>query len=140
MQNYKAIIKSISQIESGTQKVMQDILKDISEKISQYMYENNIDYEQELFEIDDFHEIYLEKLYIHIPMLGIKIHEFIYCIKQDGAEEFEADYDGWMFFDSDTNELLYDEGYSSLEAAISNGFSKQIAQLNIEELPCEVFI
>ena len=87
---------------------------------------------------DDECQLWESPNYIHVPGLGVKIHDFMCCNKNEDGE-YDADWSGWTFRDDKTNEILYDEGYSSFYAAIHN-FCTNFSKKSDEEFFCDFCI
>lgn len=135
------LINKVEDIEQGALKRASDIkLDNVFQFVEDYCYTNEIEYINELFEEDKDHRIYMSKGFIDIKELNAKVHEVIYCIRsnEDYINEepvYEADYTGFMFFNSESNEFLYEEGYTSFEAALSNIFKRET-----NTLLCDIYI
>lgn len=89
---------------------------------------------EELIQEDEECQLWQSPNYIHVPELGVKIHDFVCCNRNDDGE-YDEDWSGWIFRDDKTNEIMYDEGYSSFYAAVYN-FSKRC----IDEFICDIYI
>ena len=93
-----------------------------------------------LFETDEEHQVWLDKNHLVIRGLGLQIHSGVWYEKyvDDEEDNFEPDFDFYMFFDSDTKEYLYMEQGSSLITCIHNytGLSWE----EIEGQACEVVL
>jgi hypothetical protein len=105
--------------------------------LAEYIEEHEDEFENGLFESEfegnSDYTIALCRAYIHVRDLGVKIHECIVGTSEldesSGELVVSAEFSGWIFFSDKTNEILYDEGYSSLGAAIHNGFKCDPSQL-----------
>ena len=93
--------------------------------------------------------------YIHIPILNVNVHYYssFYFLEGNGfnaenddddsdVELFEDGPEGYVFFDTDTKECVYDMTGSALEVCISD-FLHEVKEENwsmdkIEDLGCEV--
>lgn len=93
--------------------------------------------------------------FIHIPVLKVNIHYYssFYFLEGNGfnaenddddsdVELFEDGPEGYVFFDTDTKECVYDMTGSALEVCISD-FLHEVKEENwsmdeIEDLDCEV--
>lgn len=93
-----------------------------------------------LFETDEEHQVWLDKNHLLIRELGLQIHSGVWYEKYEADKEdnFEPDFDFYMFFDADTKEYLYMEQGSSLITCIHNftGLSWEA----IEGQACEVVL
>lgn len=94
------------------------------------------DEEDFLFESDDEHQVWLDKNHLYINGLGLEIHSGVSFEKYD--DEYEPDFDFYMFFDAVSKEYLYMEQGSSLITCIHNytGLSWE----EIEGRDCEVIL
>jgi hypothetical protein len=130
------IINKVKDIEKGTVKVFQNVdFDDIEWVLEEYREESNMDFEKVLFQKDKDHEIWMYKGYIHVLNLGLKVHDIIFCNRIEEFEDYDEEFSGWMFFDDKTDELTYEESYTSLGAAILNGFHRKT-----EGMKCDVYI
>ena len=93
--------------------------------------------------------------FIHIPVLKVNVHYYssFYFLEGNGfnaenddddsdVELFEDGPEGYVFFDTDTKECVYDMTGSALEVCISD-FLHEVKEENwsmddIEDLDCEV--
>ena len=93
--------------------------------------------------------------FIHIPVLNVNVHYYssFYFLEGNGfnaenddddsdVELFEDGPEGYVFFDTDTKECVYDMTGSALEVCISD-FLHEVKEENwsmdeIEDLDCEV--
>jgi hypothetical protein len=122
------------------EKVFENVLiSEADDLIAEYIEDNNIDVDKEIIEEDDEHQLWQCMDYIYVPELNIKIHNCLYCSAQKDEETgeitYEGDFTGWIFRDSVSNKIVYNEGYSSLCAAISNGFNG-----NFNTLRCDIYV
>lgn len=96
------------------------------------------DWEEEtfLFESDEEHRIWLDKNHLYISELSLEIHSGVWYEKYE--DDYEPDFDFYMFFDALTKEYLYMEQGSSLITCIHNftGLSWE----EIEGRACEVVL
>jgi hypothetical protein len=110
--------------------------------LEKYFEDNELEIDYDLFEEDEEHRIYIEDVYIFIPSLNIDIYSGYYEAYNEDTEDFEVDFDFYMFFDSNTKEHLYEEQGSSLEVCIYNycrGLDVDIDTIEeIENLECEI--
>lgn len=106
--------------------------------------DEDIDIDYDLFEEDEEYRIYLENRYLFIPDLNIDVYSGYYAVYDEDTEEFEIDFDFYMFFDSDTNKHLYEEQGSGLEVCIYNYC--RFAELDVNDiddiynLKCEIVL
>lgn len=111
-------------------------------EIDNFLDENDIEVEYKVFEEDDEYRIILESNYIFIPSLNINIHSGYYEVYSEDTEDYEIDFDFYMFFDSETKEHVYEEQGSGLEVCIYNylrGIGKTVQDIDlIEEAECEI--
>lgn len=120
--------------------MMQKILSNISEM------ENNEEreYGYFLFEKEEGeYKVELEERYVYIPELDIRIHYGYSMHYNNETNEYdELSHDIYVFFDINKNEVVYQEGGSSLDACISNylWYKKNIklSPEDAEKLKCEI--
>lgn len=73
-----------------------------------------------LLEEDEEHQIWLDGPYIRVPVLDIDIYPGQYLQYDEEEQAYLSDFTIFVFMKLGTKEVLYDEGYTSLEAAIHN--------------------
>lgn len=109
-------------------------LADAFDEMAEFMEEDGDPSSMSLADSGEDFQIWLSEAHVRIPGRGMSVHEYIYYSGGDGAE-FIPDFSGWVFLDSITREVLYDEGYSTFYAAICNYLGEQA----VEEA-CEVWV
>jgi len=106
--------------------------------------EDDVEIDYEIFEKEEEqYQIWLEQKALYVRELGIKVRSGYYEVWNEENEEYDIDFDFYMFFDATTNEHLYEEAGSSLEVCIYNYLRvvrKDVINMKeIEELECEIW-
>lgn len=119
-------------------------MKEIKIKdLEEYLEEQELELDYSIFEEDHEHRIMLETGHVLIKELNIKIFSGFYETYSEDSEDFEMDFDFYMFFDSETSIHLYEEQGSSLEVCIYNycrTLDSKMDLEDIESLECEFII
>ena len=92
-----------------------------------------------LLEATCHYEIWLDGPFIRIQELDVDIYPGVYCQYDETDDDFIPDFTIHIFKRLGTNEVVYDEGCSTLYCAINNYIqlcNKKIA--SFEQLPCEI--
>lgn len=84
---------------------------------------------------DEEHREVVEGDYVYIPKLGINIHVAYWEYREDKDNEFETDFDYYVFFCAATNEYIYSEQGSAFVVCIHNFAGLEWDQ--IMELECQ---
>lgn len=92
-------------------------------------------------QIDDY-RIYIEKQYVAIPKMNVKIYNGLYEAYSNDRKKYETNFDFYIFFDVNTSEWLYEEQGSCMEVCLYNYIiSKKNIDINlneIENMACEI--
>ena len=91
-----------------------------------------------LWEDYDTHQIWLDGPCIRIPELEIDIYSGVYCYYDEEENEYIGDFTIYVFMEMETMEYLYDEGYTSIEAAIHNYAHRNGITCDVYALKCEI--
>lgn len=133
-------------LEVNTRTVLKKVVNNMKIfELGTYYEENeDLDIDYDLFEEDEEHRIYLENMYIYIPQLNLDAYNGYFEAYNENTEDFELDFDFYMFFDSTTKEHAYEEQGSSLEVCLYNycrGVNIDIDSIeNMEKLECEIVL
>lgn len=95
--------------------------------------------EFEIQSCSEISKIIVDGSFIYIKELGVNIHSALCCNYDEAEQEYVPDHSLYIFFDAIKNDLIYDEGVTCLEAAISNfsGFDMEYIH---HELNCDIHI
>lgn len=91
-----------------------------------------------ILEEDEEHQIILDGPYIRIAELGIDIYPGQYLNYDEEEDEYFPDFTIYVFMDEGSFDVVYDEGYTSLFAAVHNFTRRQNYENSINSLKCEV--
>lgn len=85
------------------------------------LFYGDIDFEYDTLEEkeEDF-RIIIQSPYIYVEELEVDIYQGLYETYNKEEQEYQADFDFYIFFDSTTKENIYEEQGSSLEVCIYN--------------------
>lgn len=137
--NYEVIdgtkVYDIQEIECGTQvRYKEQSLAEIELMGLEELY-NDYSFEEEVYQESAESQVLVDRGYMYIPEINAKVHSVLVCLKSNSDElDYEIDFTGYTFFHAQTNEILYEEGSSSISAALWNGFRKEI-----EDLKCDIY-
>lgn len=94
-----------------------------------FKYENLDEMLEEFYELDvddnflleetEDHQIWLDGPFIRILDLDVDVYMGQYLVHRED-DIYEADFEIYVFMKLGTREVVYDEGYSSLQSAIHN--------------------
>ena len=98
---------------------------------------SEIDNEGFIFEESEQHQIVLDSNYIHIKELGVDVYQGSYLL-QDEENDFYDDYTIFIFMETGTMNKVYEEGYTSLVAAITNYCHFNQKKVNTDTLKVEL--
>lgn len=92
-----------------------------------------------LLERTSNYEIWLDGPFIRIKELNVDIYPGVYCQYDELEDAYVPDFTIHVFRKIGTKEIVYDEGYSNIYAAINN-YAKliNIALQPIEQLKCKL--
>ncbi|WP_341323469.1 hypothetical protein NSQ62_08320 [Solibacillus sp. FSL H8-0523] len=113
-------------------------LENIEDALSDVLCENNIDVILLEDELD--HQIWLDGACIRIPELEIDIYSGAYYHFSEEEQEYNADFTIYVFMDLGTRDVIYDEGYTSLGAAVNNFLRGEYNSEKLLSLACEIII
>lgn len=128
-------VYDIKDIEEGTVlRYKEQSLSEIESVGLEELYAD-YEYEEEVYQESAVRQVWVEKGYLHIPEIHAKVHSVYVCLRvnpddEEDEAEYEIDFTGYTFFHDQTNEIIYEEGSSSISTALSNGFKKEIEDLN----------
>ena len=91
-----------------------------------------------LWEDYETHQIWLDGPCIRIPELNVDIYPGVYCQFDEEENEFVPDFSIYVFMELGTKEYVYDEGYTSLGAAIHNYANRIGVTCDVYSLECEL--
>lgn len=84
------------------------------------------------------HQIITSDTFIRIPELNIDIYEGNYCQWNEKEAIYYADFTIYIFKEIGTNNVVYDEGYSSLISALTNYCSINNIEHSMDELDYQI--
>lgn len=92
-----------------------------------------------LLEETEDHQIWLDGPFIRVKEMNIDIYPGQYLQYDETEEDYLPDFAIYVFMEQNTRNVLYDEGYTSFEAAIYNyariiGIEENINSLSFELL------
>jgi hypothetical protein len=123
---------NITELQLRSKLVHKDVrLSEADTLLSDYfeLHEDEFEngFHEAIYEEGEDYGVMLSRAYIHIPALKAKGHEYLFFRgtkdESSGETEYHADYSGWIFFDEQTAEAVYEEGYTSFSSAVLNGFN-----------------
>lgn len=91
-----------------------------------------------ILEEDEDHQIILDGPFIRIAELGIDIYPGLYSNYDEEEKEYLPDFTIYLFMDEGSFDVVYDEGYTSLFAAVHNFMRRQGNENSVNLLKCEV--